>query len=174
MGRLPIRQRIYNLAQSSQTSVDLFCLIQSLPLRSSLAYLLTPRQIHQVQLTSLSAEIGRVVLTNREDEDHVGPRRPLVHVCTGNGPAVSGNLDELVDLVGGRNILFGDILDEDSPLLVRSNFQIILILIEQISQFLHIQFRQRHLYPELNILLRLSNRTEHMLHHSRNYPRLLR
>ena len=101
------------------------------------------------------------------------PRRPLIHIRCGNGPTVSGNFDQLIDLFRWRDVLFSYIFNEDSSLLIRSDLKVDLIMVEQISQFLHVKFSEGDFDSELDVFVGLGDWAEDVLDHSRNDAWLL-
>lgn len=94
---------------------------------------------------------------------------PFVHIGSGNRSAISGDFDELIDLIRRTDVFLCDVLNEHSTFLVRSDLQIIFVLVQQISQFLHIQLSYWDFYSELDVFVGLSDGVEHVPHHSRDY-----
>ena len=68
---LAISEGVDDLAQSSQTSIDLLGLIEQLALCASFGNLLTASQINEIKFAGLGTEICGIVLADGEDEDHV-------------------------------------------------------------------------------------------------------
>jgi len=133
MSRFAICQSIDNLTQSSQTGIDLFGLVKYLALRTSLRYLLTACQIDQIEFASFGTQIGCVVLTDRQNEDHVRTRRTLVHVSSRNGPRIPCDFDELIHLIGRTDVFLRNIFNENPTFLIRPYLKIILIGVKQIT-----------------------------------------
>jgi hypothetical protein len=104
--RFAISQGVDDLAQGSQTSVDFLSLIQYLPLRPRLGYLLAAGQIDQIEFACLGAEVLGVVLADGEYEDHVGAGGAFVHVGGCDGPEVACSLDDLVYFFWRRDVFF--------------------------------------------------------------------
>ena len=88
-----IRERIDNFSKRSQTCIDFFCLIKGFSLGTRFWYLLTSCQINQIQFSSFSTQICSIILTNRQDKDHMGPGWPFVHVGTSNRTTISSNFN---------------------------------------------------------------------------------
>lgn len=173
MSALAVGQRIDHLSQSGQTGIDLLSLVQSFTLCASLCDLFTACQINQIQLSRLCSEINSVVLADGENEDHMRPRGTFIHVGGSNRPTIPCNFYQFVNLLHRRNVVFGQILNKDAPLLIRPNLKIALISVQQVLQLLHIELHQRHLDPKLHVLIKACYRVKHMLHHPRNYTRVL-
>ena len=97
---------VNDLAKGGQTRVDLLGLVEGLAFRAGLGYLLTSGQVDQVQLACLGSQIHSVVLTDGEDEDHMRPRRPFVHVSRCDRPEVPCDFYEFVHLLHRRDVVF--------------------------------------------------------------------
>lgn len=103
----------------------------------------------------------------------MGPGRPLVHVRGSDGSAVPGNLDELIDLIGWRNVFFSDVFDEHSSLFIWTDLQVLFMMVKEISQLLHVEFSQGNLYSKFNVFIGFGDGIENMFDHSRNNSWLL-
>lgn len=96
----------------------------------------------------------------------MGPGGAFVHVGGGDGSAVSGDFYELVDFVGGGDVLFGDIFDEDSSFFIGSDLQIWLVMVQKIPQLLHVKLGEGYLYSKLDILVGFGDSVEDVFNHS--------
>lgn len=77
----PVRERIDDHPQRTQTLVDLLSLLERLSRRARLANLLTPRQIDEEERARLLRAGLGVALDDGNDEDGVGAGGLGVHVC---------------------------------------------------------------------------------------------
>ena len=171
VGRLSISQCINNFTQGGQTGIDLFGLIKCLPFGSSFAYFLASCQVNQIKSASFGTEIFKIVLTDGDYEKQMGSWGSFIHVGGCNRTVVPGLFDEFVDFFRGRDVNLCEVFNKHTPLFIRPDFQIWLIWVYQISQFLHVQLDQRHLNSELDVLSTGVNRVKHMVDHSWNDSR---
>lgn len=94
--------------------------------------------------------------------------RTFVHVGRCDGSVVPRLFNHLVDLLGGGNVGLGQVLDEDASFLVWSDLQVVLVQVDQVSEFLHVQLNQWNFDSEFYVFSAGSDRLENVLDHSRN------
>lgn len=169
MSRFSISKSVNNFAQCSQTRVDLFSLIQGFTFCSSFTYFLTSGQINKIQSSSFSTEIFQIILTDGNYEEHMRSWWSLIHHCGCNSSLISCFFYQLINFFRGRNIILSQIFNENSSLFIRSDLQVWLVRINQISEFLHVQLNEWNFDSKLYVFSAWIDSIEYMSYHTWNY-----
>eukprot|EP00095_Tigriopus_kingsejongensis_P001135 snap_masked-scaffold1099_size62903-processed-gene-0.14 protein:Tk01135 transcript:snap_masked-scaffold1099_size62903-processed-gene-0.14-mRNA-1 annotation:"dna polymerase beta-like" len=164
MGALPIHECRYHIAQGRKRQVDLGGLLEPLARSSGLALPLGARQVHQMELAHSEVLLTILALLGALDgdgEDGMASGAVGVHVGGPHTAVLVANGHDLVHVIGivdheSREVF--DIHANVRPLLhVQAES---LILAEEISNLLVVDFQIRHPDQELDILLRLGDVTK--------------
>ena len=173
MSRYTISQVIDDETQAGKTFVDCFGFFFCLTFCSGLCNLLTTSQIDQVKLACFRRIISWIVLCHSHDEARVTPRWLGVHVCAADCSVLVSEVQQTVHLRLFRHECFHDVFYVDAGLLVLSNLQIRLWGVQQVSDFLHVDFDHTDLHREFDLVRRGEDLPEHEAYHAWNHASFL-
>mmetsp|Transcript_4010 Transcript_4010/g.10343 ORF Transcript_4010/g.10343 Transcript_4010/m.10343 type:complete len:316 (+) Transcript_4010:1047-1994(+) len=164
-----VRQRVDDVPQGRQRSVDVLGLVEALAGGAGLGDLLAARQVDQVEFPHLDRPVMQVLLLYRKHEDQVRPGGVLVHVCHGHGAVVVTSPHGVKDLLLAPDVGLGHLADEDAACLVLVDFQVVLFGVQEVADTFVVDLNDGDLHEELDVLVCMVDAIEDGPHHARNH-----